>query len=189
MMEFATLADLAHHLTRDTVGGLVATRKGLEVATAILQKEAKAEFGHYQDTEGPFPEWAELADSTKEDRLQQGFTENDPLLRRGDLRDSVERESGDWEGTVGSTSEIMPFHEFGTAKMPPRPVMGPALYRKAEEIAELIGSFAVSGLVGYQPASTLLYGLRDMEGMTNIHRSLGYGVNQSGVGPLDHDPF
>jgi hypothetical protein len=38
MMEFATLADLAHHLTRDTVGGLVATRKGLEVATAILQK-------------------------------------------------------------------------------------------------------------------------------------------------------
>lgn len=189
MMEFATLADLAHHLTRDTVGGLVATRKGLEVATAILQKEAKAEFGHYQDTEGPFPEWAELADATKEDRVAKGFTENDPLLRTGDLRDSIERETSDWEGTVGSTSEIMPFHEFGTAKMPPRPVMGPALYRKAEEIAELIGSFAVSGLVGYQPGATSLYGPRDIEDMTGIHRSLGYDINQAGAGPLDHDPF
>lgn len=189
MIEFATLADLAHHLTRETWGGLAATRQGLEVATAILQKEAKAEFGHYQAAEGPFPAWAELADATKEDRVMQGFAENDPLLRTGNLRDSIERETNDWEGIVGSTSEIMPFHEFGTAKMPPRPVLGPALYRKAEEIAELIGSFAVSGLVGYQPGATSLYGLRDIEGMTDIHRSLGYDVDRSGAGALDHDLF
>lgn len=189
MIEFASLADLALHLTRDTVGGLVRTREGLEVATAILQKEIKGEFGHYQPAEGPFAAWPELAESTKADRVAQGYTENDPLLRRGDLRDSIERESSDWEGIVGSTSEIMPFHEFGTSKMPPRPAFGPALYRKAEEIAHLIGSFAVSGLVGYQPGATSLYGLRDDSDMSSIHQLLGYDLNRSGVGPLDHDPF
>ncbi len=188
MIEFASLAELAHHLTRETVGGLTATRQGLEVATAILQKEAKAEFGHYQAAEGPFASWAPLTDETMAEREHLGFTPNDPLLRTGDLRNSIQRETSDWEGVVGSTSEIMPYHEFGTTKIPPRPVFGPAIYRKAEEIAQLIGSFAVSGLVGYQPG-TAIYGLRDVADMENIHKSLGYDLNRSGVGPLDHDPF
>ena len=55
----------------------------------LVEEEAKAEIGTYQDQAGPFIAWPELADSTKEDRTRQGFTENDPGLRSGAMRDSI----------------------------------------------------------------------------------------------------
>lgn len=161
MIEFASLADLATHLVRENAMIEIGAHEGLELASIILQREAKDEFGRYQDGIGPFPEWAELAESTKEERVRLGFTENDPLLRSGELRDSIEREATKMEAIVGSTSDIMPYHEFGTAKMPPRPVLGITLYRKAEEIGRLIGSYSVSGLIGEDP----------------IHPSLGYDLS------------
>lgn len=176
MIEFGSLADLALHLTKATVGGLVATKSGLARAAEVLEKEAKSEFGHYQDAIGPFPEWPELADSTKDDRTAKGFTENDPLLRTGDLRDSIHHEVDEWEAVVGSTSPIMPFHEFGTSKMPPRPVLGTALYRRMDQIVGLIGRTAVAGLVGLDPSGNGHYAAREVDEMTDVHSSLGYDV-------------
>lgn len=164
MIEFGSLAELAHHLTQETVGGLVDTRKGLDRAARLLEREAKREFGTYQDGAGPFADWPELAESTKDDRVAKGFTENDPLLRTGGLRDSIEHETDDWEAVVGSTSDIMPYQEFGTATIPPRPVLGIALYRRADKIAEMIGGFAVRGLIGTDP----------------VHGSLGYDMDVDG---------
>lgn len=176
MIEFGSLADLALHLTKETVGGLVATKTGLTRAAELLERQAKSEFGHYQDAVGPFPEWAELAESTKEDRLAKGYTENDPLLRSGDRRDSIVHEVGEWEAIVGSTDEKMPFSEFGTSKEPPRPVLGSALYLRMDQIVDLIGRTAVSGLVGYDVSGNGHYAARDVGDMTDIHGSLGYDV-------------
>lgn len=156
MIEFASLADLATHLVREHAMIEIGAHEGLELAAIILEREAKREFGHYQDAAGPFPEWAELAESTKEDRLAKGYSENEPLLRDGTLRDSIEHEAHGLEATVGSTSDIMPYHEFGTSKMPARPVLGIALYRRADEIGKLIGAYSVQGLIGADRVHSLL---------------------------------
>jgi HK97 gp10 family phage protein len=164
MMEFFDLGALAHHLMKETVGGFHQAHDGLEKAAQLLEKEAKAEFGAYQSAIGPFAAWAELAESTKEDRASKGYSENDPLLRDGTLRDSIQHETEGLEAIVGSTDPIMEWQEFGTSKMPPRPVLGTAFYRNADKILKIIGHYSVSGIVGGDP----------------IHHSLGYNIESGG---------
>jgi len=121
---------------------------GLKQVAVAIETTAKEEIGHYQAAAGPFAAWEPLADSTVADRVSKGFTPDDPLLRTGELQDSIVHEVGDWEATVGSTDPVMIFHEFGTSKMPPRPVIGPALFHNAEHVQKLIGDAAVSVFVG-----------------------------------------
>lgn len=131
-----------------------AERLAMEKATRIVQREAKREIGHYQDQAGQFVAWAGLADSTLADKERQGYGVPDPLLRTGDMRDNIERRVeqsgflGVTEGAVGSDSDIAVYQELGTSKMPPRSFLGGAAFRKAEEVAEVLGSGVVAGLVG-----------------------------------------
>jgi hypothetical protein len=121
----------------------------LDHAAAVVQKEAKAIVGNYQDGAGPFAPWAELADSTKDDRVRQGFTENDPELRTGDLRDGIERRVLDGHtAVVGSDSDVMVYQELGTAKMPPRSMLGIAAVHKGEHVANILGEGVARALVG-----------------------------------------
>lgn len=151
MIEFGSLGDLAHHLMSETVGGLKNTQHGLKAAAELLERQAKAEFGTYQQAIGPFDAWAELADATKADRVARGFTENDPLLRSGELRDGIKHEVEDWEATIGSEDPVMLFQELGTENMPPRPVLGTALWLNIDKIQQLVGFAAASGFVGGEP--------------------------------------
>jgi HK97 gp10 family phage protein len=89
-----------------------------------------------------------LTDAPVADRVSKGFTPDDPLLRTGELQDSIVHEVGDWQATIGSLDPVMEFHEFGTSKMPPRPVLGPALIHNAKEVQKLIGNAAISVFVG-----------------------------------------
>lgn len=147
-MEFDSLAALALHLTHEVLPGLSKeVHKGLERAVVAIEATAKEEIGTYQEAAGPFPAWAPLAESTVADRVAKGFSPDDPLLRTGDLRDSIVHEVGDWEATVGSIDPVMEFHEFGTSKMPPRPVIGSALVHNIERVQQLIGEAAVSVFV------------------------------------------
>lgn len=125
-----------------------ATHRGLEKAARIIESEAKAEIGTYQGQAGPFAAWQELADATKADRVAQGFKENDPLLRTGDMRDSIGHVVSGHEAAVGSDSDIAVFQEMGTSKIPPRSFLGGAAFRKAEDVAKVLGHSAVMGLVG-----------------------------------------
>lgn len=131
-----------------------AERLAMEKATRIVQREAKREIGHYQDQAGQFVAWAGLADSTLADKDRKGYGTPDPLLRTGDMRDSIERRVeqsgflGVTEGAVGSDSDIAVYQELGTSKMPPRSFLGGAAFRKAEEVAEVLGSGVVAALVG-----------------------------------------
>jgi phage gpG-like protein len=120
----------------------------LKEAAQIIEREAKAEIGHYQEAAPPFKAWAELADSTKQDRIQKGFSPNDPLLRTGNLRESIGHAVAGREAAVGSNLDIAIYQELGTRTIPPRSFLGGAAVRKSEEVANLLGKQSVEVLVG-----------------------------------------
>lgn len=109
-----------------------------------IEETAKEEIGVYQPAYGPFDAWSPLAESTKADRVRLGYSEDDPLLRSGELRDSIESEIVGLTAIVGTKSEIGLWQEVGTDRIPPRPFIGPAYVRKIDPLMESIGR-AISG--------------------------------------------
>ena len=148
MREFRSIAAFVTHIAEVDVVQREGQAIGLERAAVIIETEAKAEIGHYQEAVGPFAAWAELADSTKADRVQRGFSENEPLLRTGALRDSIQHRSDNSDAMIGSDSPIAEYQELGTATIPPRSFLGGAAARKSEEAVNEIGRHIVAGLIG-----------------------------------------
>jgi hypothetical protein len=112
-----------------------------------VEREAKAEVGHYQPSTGNFQAWPELAESTQVDRLRNGYSANEPELRTGDLRDSIKSEAHGLSSIAGSTSPIMLYQENGTPMMPPRAIIGMAYIRKLEFLEEEIRRCVMRGFV------------------------------------------
>ena len=146
MREFS-LSEFALHLLEVEAAELLALHHGLKKCAAAIEATAKAEIGTYQRGVGYFPPWQELAPATKADRVHKGFTENDPLLRTGGLRDSISSEVHALEAAIGSTSDIMVYQELGTSTIPPRAVLGPAAVRNHKRIEMILGEAAVAGLL------------------------------------------
>lgn len=156
MREFESVALFAEHLLTLEVAIAATTHRALEKAARIVEKDAKGQIGTYQGAVGPFQDWAELAESTKEDRIRRGYTANDPLLRDGKLRDSIQHEVEGHEAVIGSKSDIAAYQEFGTPTIPPRPFMGPAVFKNKKKIQQILGEALVEGLVGGQKVHPLL---------------------------------
>lgn len=147
--EFEDLAGFALHLAAVERNASRAMRRGLEKALVVIEDNAKAQIGHYQPAAGEFPAWAPLADSTEAEKARIGAPADAPLLRKGALLASFKHELvSDSEGVVGSTDPVLAFHEFGTPKMPPRPVMGPAVVNSREKIEKILGRAIVEGILG-----------------------------------------
>lgn len=125
-----------------------AAHEGLEQAAQIVEREAKAELGHYQQGAGPFAPWAELADSTKDDRVRQGYPENEPGLRSGAMRDGIQHVVQGRTAHVGSDDDKLVFFELGTVKQPPRAVLAGSLIRKTDAVAHAVGHRFVGRLFG-----------------------------------------
>lgn len=137
---------------------LAEMKRALEQCAVLVERTAKQEIGTYQDAVGPFPAWPQLANSTQEERARLGFTPDDPLLRRGDLRDSIEHETEQFRTVIGSKSEIAAYQEFGTSRIPPRPFIGPAVVHNEKKIVKLLGGAVARGISGGQiAASTVGY--------------------------------
>ncbi|MGC1030908.1 phage virion morphogenesis protein [Pantoea agglomerans] len=113
---------------------------GLEVSFRVIVKEieetAKEEIGVYQPAYGPFDAWAPLAESTKADRVRRGYSDDEPLLRSGELRESIQSEVVGLAAIVGTKSEIGLWQEVGTERIPPRPFIGPAYIRRIGPLME-----------------------------------------------------
>jgi len=120
----------------------------LEKVGKLVEKRAKEKIGEYQEEAGPFVGWADLADSTKADRVNKGFPEDEPLLRTGQMRDSVEHVVIDSEVQVGSDSDIAVYQELGTATIPPRSFLGGAVADELPAIMDIIGDSAAAALIG-----------------------------------------
>lgn len=148
----------AEHLLQAVAKEELALHEGLKVSCKLIEKTAKNKIGHYQKESGPFQDWAELAESTIEDRVRKGYAPDEPLLREGNLRDSIQSEVKVLEGVVGSKSPIAAYQEFGTATIPPRPFIGPAAFENKEKIKAIVGLAAFEGITGGQ----------------KVHESLGY---------------
>jgi len=146
-MNLFTLASFGDHLAKMAVTVVLGERQGLKKAAEVVEKEAKSEFGTYQGAIGPFDKWAELANSTKDDRVASGYTENDPLLRDGTLRDTISHEVSGLDAVIGSTSDIMVYQELGTETIPPRAVLGPSLLRKEKEVLKIIGVHTATAML------------------------------------------
>ena len=124
---------------------------GVQDGAQLLLKTAQDEVGTYQDENtGPFPPWAELAEATKDDRVRQGYTENDPGLRSGDMRESygvrTELAGPLATASIGSDDPKALWFENGTVRsadakafyQPPRSVLGVAAFREGETVAAAV---------------------------------------------------
>lgn len=111
---------------------------GFHAIVKEIEETAKEEIGMYQPAYGPFDAWAPLAESTRADRLRLGYSEDEPLLRTGELRDSIESEIVGLAAIVGTKSEIGLWQEVGTESIPPRPFIGPAYVRRIDPLLEAI---------------------------------------------------
>lgn len=156
MKLFETPLAFAEHLLNVATSEGLALQAGLKQVAKGIEKTAKAEIGKYQPEVDTFSAWEELAESTKEERVRQGFSENEPLLRTAALRESISYHVEGLEAVIGSISDVMVYHEFGTVHIPPRPVLGPAAFRNKEKIKKTIGHAAASGLIGVQRIHPLL---------------------------------
>lgn len=115
----------------------------LEKAAKIIEKEAKRVIGTYDY------EWPQLAERTQEERARLGFSENEPLLRTGELRDSISTnivKRGE-EATIGSSLKRAIYQELGTATIPPRSFLVQAAVHKEKEIYEKTGARVTTTIV------------------------------------------
>ena len=108
-------------------------------AAKLIQDEAKRVLGSYDYG------WQQLAPSTQAERQRLGFTPNDPLLRTGDLKNSIEKTEAKREGPlavvayVGSNSPYAAAQELGTATIPARSYLGGATMHEEAKIHEETG--------------------------------------------------
>lgn len=148
MKEFSSFASFARHLAVTAAFGEEVTHHITEKSAEIIKTDAQKRMGEYQDGVGPFVTWAPLAESTIADRIAKGFTPDDPLLRTGDLRDSIEVQTEGNEAVVGSVSEIAMYQELGTEKMPPRAFLGPAAFDSKLNIGENAAKTMIAWISG-----------------------------------------
>jgi hypothetical protein len=147
MRAFSSIDAFTRHLAgRVALLGAAGT-KGLEQGARIIEAEAKRSIG--RDDNG----WAPLSPATLNGfdldgrhipgKIELGFSPPDnPLLREGRLRDSYQHTTQGHEAVVGSDDEVAVYQELGTPNarfpIPPRPVLGGAAHRKAEEVVEAV---------------------------------------------------
>jgi hypothetical protein len=136
----------------DELGEVVVT------VTALAVERAKGYIGHEQD------EWAPLSGATIEGfrnaygfripgKRELGYSPPDyePLLRSGQMRESIEGVADGLTGIIGSADKVMLYQEMGTPNarypIPPRPVLALALMNSVPDIIEGCGEVAVKILV------------------------------------------
>lgn len=148
-MKLDSLGELAEILEARSAAAVVATRRALKEGAEIVKTEAQGEIGRYQPARGETPAWAPLSPATQEDRVAKGFTPDDPLLRTGELRDSIEvRPVSDDAMLVGvfnpAMETIAASMEYGYFNVRARKFVAPrsfirgSAFEKAEEVGALI---------------------------------------------------
>lgn len=144
-MKALSLSDLAREFSSAGPRIHIALEVGLKAVAEEIEHTAKEEIGTYQPSVGPFNAWDELAESTKADRVRQGYSEDDPLLRTGELRDSISHRVMGLAAVVGSTDDKAVWQEYGTEKIPPRPFIGPAYVKSFHKLTEMVGFAVLKG--------------------------------------------
>ena len=140
MKEFSSFGDFSKH-HEGLIAGMPAVELFMLQRIGVAVKErAKEKIGDYQAEAGPFAAWSPLADSTKKDRLRAGYSEDDPLLRTGELRDSIDYVVIVPEVVIGSPLDIALWQEMGTVTIPARSFLGGAAFELTPELLAMAGT-------------------------------------------------
>jgi hypothetical protein len=140
-----SIEEFAAMLERAAVKTKVEIEIPVEAVMVAAENLAKESVGTYAFG------WPQLAESTQDERVAKGYSANDPLLREGDLRDSIEHQVEATfegaEGTLGSSSMVALYQELGTSRnLPPRPFLSEALMRSAPLLETEFGEFLIRTL-------------------------------------------
>ena len=134
------LNELAEMLQRASVR----VRPALEVDLAKIGELTATMAAEYIGHE--MPQWPPLAPSTIEQKQKLGYvgrvSATDPLLRTGEMRDSIKVAVDGLVVVVGSTDKNALYQEIGTSRMPPRPFLALAASHSLEYAAERLGETA-----------------------------------------------
>jgi phage gpG-like protein len=128
-----SLLEAAHHFERLAHGFPHACHQALEIAAQFVEAEAKRAIGTYKYG------WRQLSPATQTDRVAHGFSANEPLMRTGEMRDSIEHCSSPTEARIGSNNDKAVWHELGTSRIPPRPFLANALHQNEKVIVKIVG--------------------------------------------------
>lgn len=170
LLEFATLELPA--LARDIeASGPAIVKKACE----IVQARAKKTIGTDQEL------WAPLAASTIADKQQHGFPTPKPLLRTGEMRDSIEFQVDGLQGCVGSNSEIAVFQELGTSKIPPRSFLRSAAIASEDRIHRMAVAATIAAFSGHGRHT------HDVREMLHLLHRAGHALKKLGEDLLGDD--
>ena len=161
MRVYSDFVSFAAHLERMALMGTEMTEIIADAAAIKIRDDAKAKLGGYQEAAGPFPAWAPLAAATQSERVQLGFTANDPLLRSGQLRDAIAltlTSEGavigvphgphiEPDGRVEDVGDIALQMEVG-GRAPPRPFLGPAAFQSKHAVSRIAARAVIAWLIG-----------------------------------------
>lgn len=144
---FNSFGDFARYLENVAAKKPQHDKALLKAVGQHVEDEAKRKMGVYQDADGPYEAWPQLAESTQEDRVRKGFSPNDPLFRTGELMHSISHHVERNNVLIGSTSDIMVYQELGTDRIPPRPVLGLAMFQSRAFIKKAIDLYFLTWLL------------------------------------------
>lgn len=145
--EFTSFNALFTAMKHDVHTTIATSERIMHHAGEVVKEHAQAQLGHYLDHGGPYPgePWAPLAESTLARKAH-----DTPLVETGELHDSIEVTASHKHAEIGVKSrigargidigDIAVWQEYGTARIPPRPFMGPALHENQKEIVEMIAA-------------------------------------------------
>lgn len=138
LAEFAAFAAIGGAMHRTVEAG---ERVAIEAMAALICDEAKRVLGSYDYG------WQQLAPSTQADRVQHGFPANEPLLRSGELRDSIDYTViSNHEAEVGSNLDVAVFQELGTIHIPPRSFLAAAAAHEGNDAAKVAGKIIAEAI-------------------------------------------
>ncbi|MGI4942832.1 MAG: hypothetical protein ACRYHQ_20095 [Janthinobacterium lividum] len=119
---------------------------GFDAGANMMAKAARDMVGTENDR------WPSLADATIVAKQAAGHTgrisATDPLYATGKLRDSWHYSVGNAGFVWGSTDPVMAYHEHGTNKMPPRPVVGPVMFLHGKEAVSIAANWIMGAVAG-----------------------------------------
>ncbi len=107
-------------------------------ACALLAEQCRLVIGTY--TYG----WPPLQPTT----IARKATGDSPLFETGELRASIEWNADEHQGYVGSDNPKMVWHEWGTSRVPPRPVLGPSIEAARPAVEKVLRDIAKAVAAG-----------------------------------------
>jgi hypothetical protein len=147
----------------------------VEKACQIVQKKVKATIGRDNEM------WPPLAASTIADKQGHGFPTPKPLLRTGELRDSIEYTVHGLEGAVGSNDPVAVYQELGTSRIPPRSFLVSSAIASEDRIHRMAGAATVAALSGVG------HNARDVRELLHLLHRAGHALKELGEDLLDDD--